>query len=268
MNHITPAHLVGFTAELRKEADAGKLNLLRRVGTFGAKHLGGRYGRQLGVGALAGGATGAGLDDDNRVRGAIRGAVAGAGLASGRILATGAGRAAAAKGLTRMGKRLQYQTTGTGLGMGPTAKLREAQSLGLLKAPGAGASKSALKKYDAHVEGFRKGYDNLPGIVRGAVTRPGDLARSAWRRSDMLGKGFAGLGAVEAGRAAMTPSEEGGPGRAERSLKALGSAAGWMVAPTGLVAGTLTGMGGEKAGRLLGRGVDKTVGAVRSVGGA
>jgi hypothetical protein len=68
-----------------------------------------------------------------------------------------------------------------------------------------------------------------------------------------MGKLFAGMGAVEAGKGLIQKPEEGGPGRLEKGLRGAGSALGWMVAPTTLLGGQIVGMGGGYLGGQAGK---------------
>lgn len=290
MRNITPYHMVGFNDELQKTAGwassawraAG--NTLRPVGRFvrsvpgkatamAAGELGGRYGRQLGLGAGLGAIGGAAIADPDepgsRLRGALHGAALGSGVAGARILATGKGREAAKKGLSNFYQRQRYGLTGQGLGKTDKERLAKAREIGLIdkmdpKITDAKRLAAEKARIGMQEEAFQKGYMSAPGVVHGLLTKPGDTMRSGWKRSGALGKVFTGLGAYEAGKGLIEKPEPGGPGRLEKGMRGAGSALGWMVAPSTLVGGQILGMGGEGIGRQVGKIGDRAVASVRS----
>jgi hypothetical protein len=286
MRHITAPHMRGFVLELEKEAGLATLrNIGQRAAEFGKKHLAGRYGRQLalgaGLGAVGGAVTG---DDENWKKRALQGAMLGSAAAGGRILATKAGRQAASEGAKRFGERQLYTLTGKGF-KGRDIGLEDAKKLGIIKTPdfekmtttpgGEGLmgkvrrtaakvtgkpAKSELareaNRYAAEVESFNKGFQNIPGVLHGALTQPGELLRSGWQRAGTAGKLFAGAGALEAGLAAAKKPEEGGPGRAQAALGSLGRSAGYLVAPGAMLGqSVVSGLAG-KAGESVGKASD------------
>lgn len=185
---------------------------------------------------------------------------------------TGAARRYAGRAtdwMRRFGKRQLYGLTGHGV-----KDIGEARRLGLVgkvHMPAGPASarewkayEKALKKVKLEEEAFRKGRLSLPGAVHGLATDPVGTLRSGWQRGGLVGKGFAGLGAYETGKAALTPTEPGGPGKARRMLGAAGSTVGWMVAPPTLLAGMMMGSGGERVGKAVGGAADTAAGAVRA----
>jgi hypothetical protein len=272
MRHITPQHMIGFTDELTKEARIGEYlkrargflqknqPLARGIGWAG-KELKGRYGRQMLLGSGLGAAGGAAVADPDeeggRLRGALKGALLGGGIAGGRILATKAGREAAKKGTSHFLQRQRYGLTGRGLGDTPTEQLSKAREIGLVGKATEGMSPKALKRLAAEEHAFGKGYMSVPGVAHAMMSKDApDLLRSAWQRSGMLGKGFAGLGAYQGIKGFAEKPEEGGPGRLEKGMRGLGSTVGWLVAPGGLLAGHLVGEGLGKVTGTVGKGGD------------
>lgn len=288
MKHITPYHMVGFNDELQKEAgrawDAAKA-VGRFVRSRPAKAVGalsremkGRYGRQVFLGAGLGAGSGALVADPDepgsRLRGAIKGGLIGGGLAGGAVLSSKAGRQAASKGIGNFYQRQRYSLTGKGLGGTDAERLSKARKIGLVEKMdpkkfsakdygGAGKAARARAKEEARIalqeDALRKGYMSAPGVIHGMLTRPGDVMKSGWKRGGTMGKLFAGMGAVEAGKGIIQKPEEGGPGRLEKGLRGAGSALGWMVAPTTLLGGQIIGMGGGYLGGKAGQLGDKAV---------
>ena len=288
MKHITPHHMVGFNDELQKEAgrawEAAKaVGRFVRSGpakAFGAasREMKGRYGRQMLLGTGLGAASGAMVADPDqpgsRMRGALKGALLGGGLAGGAILSSKAGREATKKGLGNFYQRQRYSLTGKGLGTTDAERLSKARKIGLVDKldpkkfnpkdyGGAGKAARARAKEEARIalqeDALRKGYMSAPGVMHGMLTRPGDVVRSGWKRGGTMGKLFAGMGAIEAGKGFIQKPEEGGPGRLEKGLRGAGSALGWMVAPTTLLGGQIIGMGGGYLGGKAGQLGDKAV---------
>lgn len=262
MTHIPPRQMVAFVDELSKEAG---------ISDFVEKHLAGRYGRQMLLGAGLGGGLnvlrhrimdprpeteGGALDPameaarkSNMLKQFVRGAAVGGGLAGGRILATKAGREAAIGKAKDIYEKERYGLTGEGL-KGSTATAREmrAQQLGLV-----GSS-------PADVEAYRKGYANLPGMLHGLMTNPLDVIRAkkgALAKAALIGGGF---GAAKG--AFMGPSkEEGGPGAVRSAVSGAAQGAVGALAPATMLAGgmfkALPGRIGAKA-----KGMASTVGGL------
>lgn len=279
MRHITPAHMLALTDELSKEG--GVMDYLRRarsavqgaaskipggrrtVGYLGRELGGSHYGRQLALGAGVGGVGGAlAADEGQGLKGAVGGAALGAGVAGGRILSTKAGREAARTGASNFLQRQRYGITGGGV-----KDIEHARKIGLIpkKVDSRGmlrggesrkAVNKALNEQRLNEHAFNKGYLSAPGTVHGLLSNPVDTLKSGWKRSGLMGKGFAGLGAYEAAKGFTSTPEEGGPGRLERGMRGVGSTLGWMVAPTTLLGGQLVGEGAGWVGGKLGRGAD------------
>lgn len=251
---ITPQHMIGFVAQLQKEA-AG----LGKVVEFLGRHkvptslaavrggLTGHYGRQMLVGAGLGAGVGALADKDNRLRGISRGALGGALLTGVGQLGTKGGRDAAKDTISNFGKRTRYQFTGKGLGAND---VEGASRIGVL-----GSSPSA-----ADITAHQQGWTNIPGIAKGLAHRPGQLIRNSWHRMDSpLAKSLTALSAVDAVREAGTKSEPGGPGRAERALGSAAGSLGYMLAPAGILPAMALGTGMSYLGKNLGRFADRAV---------
>lgn len=273
MRHITAQHMIGFNDELSKEAGRFTDLLGRARGFFretapvsrGLGYLGremkGRYGRQLLAGTGAGALGGAVLADpeegESRLRGAMKGALVGGALTGGGILATKAGREAARKGTGHFLQRQRYALTGRGLGKTEAEQLAKAKEIGLIR--------SGSPEID--VEAFKKGYMSAPGVIQGLLSKEApDVIRSGWKRSGVLGKAFAGLGAYQTGKGLIEKPQEGGPGRLEKGLRGAGSTLGWMVAPASLLGGHLVGEGVGRVGGLIGKGGDIATRAIQRRG--
>ena len=214
---------------------------LHKVGSVGS-FLGGFGGRAL-IGGAAGGLIGAKTGDPDAPKGKriVRGALLGAAAGAGSRLLTGAGRQEAKAGLSNFGKRQWYGVTGHG-----AKDLASAEKIGLI-------SKGATP---IERESFQKGYDNIPGTLKGLMHNPKDVLKNTWKKQNTLGKAFVGLGAVDAAHQATTPTEAGGPGKAERILRSAGGSAGYLLGPAGLLSGAVAGTAtGSIAGRI-GRGID------------
>lgn len=275
MKHITAYHMQGFVSELEKQG--GIADYGRKALELGRKTLGGHYGRQLALGAGLGAVGGAVTGDEENWRGrALKGALLGGGVAGGRILATKAGREA----LGRVGERALYTATGKGF-KGRHIDLDEAKKLGLIKTPNfegvadkpgmlekvrakvmGGPARSPLaqeaNRYAAEVDAFNKGFHNVPGVLHGALTQPGQLLRSGWNRAGTSGKVFATAGLASAGHGMLKKPEEGGPGRLEQGLSSAGQTLGYMVAPGASLLPSMIGSGviagmGRKAGKAVGK---------------
>jgi len=271
MRHIGPHHMIGFTNELGKEAGLGS-----RVGGLVKKHLGGKYLRQVGVGAGVGALGGAAADKDNRLRGALGGAALGAGIGGASVLARKGGREAIKKSLGKTREKLTYGLTGKTV-KGDKMTPEYAREIGIipkkvnvmegpLRPKELAKQTKALALEGTHEKALAKGWQTVPGVLHGAVTSPGQLLRSGWQRAGTTGKAFAGLGAYESGKGFLKKPEEGGPGRLEAGMRGLGSTAGWLVAPGGMVAGSLVGQGAGSLAGKVGKGVGAAANAARSAG--
>lgn len=277
MKHIDALRMYGFSDELKKTAGLATLrDVGKRAAEFGKKHLAGRYGRQVALGAGAGAVTGALAGDENWQQRALQGAALGGAAAGGRILATKAGRKALSEGAKRFGERQLYTLTGKGF-KGREIGLEDARKLGIINTPKwegmkstpgrleklrakvmGGKARSELgreaQRYAAEVDAFQRGFHNVPGVVHGALTQPGQLVRSGWQRAGTAGKVFAGMGAVEAGRSMAKTPEEGGPGRLESGLRSAGQSLGYLVAPGSMLGqsavASLAGGAGGAAGKV------------------
>jgi hypothetical protein len=114
-----------------------------------------------------------------------------------------------------------------------------------------------MERWKEKERAFGEDYLSIPGLAHALMSGKGkDLIRSGWRRQGPLDKAFLGLGGLEMGRAALTPTEEGGPGRGERFLRAAGSTAGWLMAPHAMLPGTLAAAAAGKAGGTAGKVLD------------
>lgn len=105
------------------------------------------------------------------------------------------------------------------------------------------------------------GLTSLPGYLKSLAHRPIDTIRAGaaeqWHGSGLGGKFlFAGVPALGAAGEALTPSEEGGPGKVERTSKALLGGLAFGAAPIPLAGMSLLGMGAERLGGIAGAGVD------------
>jgi len=217
-------------------------NELQKVGSVGS-FLGGFGGRAL-LGGAAGGLIGARTGDPDAPKGKriMRGALLGAGAGAGSKLLTGAGRQEASKSLSNFGKRQYYGVTGRG-----APDMASAERIGLLAK---GSTPIAR-------ESFQKGYENLPGAVKGLVRSPKDMIKNTWKKQDTLGKAFIGLSAADAAHQAVVPSEAGGPGKAERVLRSVGGSAGYLLGPAGFVPGMIAGTAAGSLAGKVGKGVDR-----------
>jgi len=262
---ITVESLSSFVAELEKTAGP-----MGAVTGFLAKHkiptsfaaarsaLQGQYGRQMLVGAGAGGVLGAlkkpGYDQDeegnvvrhSRIGNVAHGALLGAGAVGAAALATKGGRAAAKNAISNFGNRTRYQFTGSAPGVS-RMDIKGAKSRGIL---GENATPAEMQ---AHAEGW----NTIPGMAKGMLQTPGKVIRNAWSRMDTPSKVITAVQGADTAREALTPTEEGGPGRAERVLGSAAGNLGFMVAPSGLLpglaVGSLTGAAGSRLGRVLDR---------------
>lgn len=181
--------------------------------------------------------------------------------------AVGRGAGRVGSWLKGFGQRQLYSLTGRGVKdieharkLGIVPKVEQFSSAGMTARQAAKAKKKWLKAKGARElqeKAFEKGYLHAPGALKGLVTSPVETLRSGWQRGGIMGKGFAGLGAYETGKAAITPTEPGGPGKAERMARAAGSTIGWLAAPPTLIGGMLM---GEGLGTVAGRGARAVAG--------
>lgn len=250
--------------------------ILSPVAGFLAKHkvplslgaaretLRGQYGRQMLLGAGVGGTLGAlrtpgYVQDDSgqlhrksRIGNIAQGALAGAGAVGAGALATKGGRDAAKKALQNFGTKTRYQFTGKAPGVS-RGDVAGAMEHGVLN------PKASVPELEAHTQG----YNTIPGMARGMLHSPKNVISNAWNRMDTTGKVITGLQAADTARQIATPTEEGGPGRAERVLGSAMGNLGFMVAPSGLLpglaVGSVAGAAGNRVGKLLDRTVHKPV---------
>lgn len=277
MRHVDAARMSAFVDELEKTASWG--DTVRRVAGRATSALAGSgpYGQRVlygaGIGALGGGA----IDEENRLRGALIGAGLGAGATGTAVLSTEAGRKAAREGAKNLWTRQKYSLTGRGV-----RDLEHAKELGIVAKDPTEATirpglinrmlgrtpkdlhERQLAKIKREEEAFHAGLLHAPGLAKGMVTHPLQTLKSGWQRTGTLGKALTGLGAYETGRGLIQKPEEGGPGRAEKGLRALGSTAGMVLAPPVFAGGMLVGEGLGQAGKWSGRGIDRLTGRVRS----
>lgn len=276
MRHVDAARMSAFVDELNKTA--GWSDTLRRAAlSTGATVAGsGPYGRRLALGAGLGAVGGGAVDEDNRLRGALIGAGLGAGVTGGAILSTPEGRKATREGAKNFLTRQKYSLTGRGV-----RDLEHAKELGIVAKDPTEATlrpglinrilgrtpkdlhERALAQVKREEDAFAAGHLHAPGILKGMATHPLQTLKSGWQRTGALGKAFTGLGAYEAGKGFIKKPEEGGPGRTESGLRALGSTAGMVLAPPVLAGGMLVSEGLGQTGKWLGRGVDRATGRLK-----
>lgn len=276
MKHISTGQFSAFVDALQKEAGIGSWLSKALVREAPGAPL--RVGRQLmlgsGLGAAAGAAT---ADPDDRFRGAVRGALVGGGLtAGGQLLHSGA-RAQHLQSAKNLFERTMYGLTGHGLEHYPDPVAR-AQEIGVLRpmpktpnVPMPGDLKKptvlqtaavanyndALKGLGEDIKAFKKGYTNLPGLVHGLVSAPGDVLGSAYRRMSKADLAWAGLGLAGGAKEMFTPTQEGGPGKAERVLTSVGGGLGGALSPAGFIPAMATTTLAAKAGKGMGRLIDR-----------
>jgi hypothetical protein len=258
MRHITPFHMVGFLSEMQKRANV--------VGDLWRSHLGGRYGRQLAAGAGLGAAAGVAKSQLTKdeygqtgpwLPSALRGAALGLAGTGAAQLATKGGRSALKEYAGNSWDRLKYQATGKGLGDTPESRIAKAEHLGLLDKVEEGADAADLGRRRLGEEAVEKGWMSVPGVIHGMVNSPGQLLHNSWHRMPGTGKALTGLGGAFAAKELITPTEEGGPGRAERALRSGVGMLGATIAPPGLLpsiaVGDTMGMLSGRVGRRLDR---------------
>jgi hypothetical protein len=121
-----------------------------------------------------------------------------------------------------------------------------------------------MGRHQAKEKAFEDDIMSLPGMGHAILSgKGGELLRSGWKRSGPLDKAFLGLGGLEMGRAAITPTEEGGPGRAQRMLRAAGQTTGWLAAPHAMLPGVLAGAGAGAVGGAAGKAIDYGAGRIK-----
>jgi hypothetical protein len=262
---ITIQSMDALVAELEKTSGLGSA-----AAEFAGKHsiptslgaarslIRGRYGTQMLMGAGAGGVLGGlrqpgyeeddqgGLHRRSRIGNIAQGALLGAGAVGVGALATKGGRAAAKSSLQNFGTRTRYQFTGSAPNVS-RMDLKSAKQVGLL-----GKTPTSADNL-AHAEGW----NTIPGVAKGMVRDPKRMLGNAWNRMDWLGKTVTGLQAADTVHQAVLPTEEGGPGKAERILGSAGSLVGNLVAPSGvlpsLAVSGVMGVAGNRLGRLADR---------------
>jgi hypothetical protein len=266
----------GFNTQLTKEAGwwdtlkSGVQTFTKAPGTYMKEQVLHKPTRAAisgaALGAGAGGAVGAATADEGdrgrgALRGAVRGAMIGAPIGLGASALTAGGRQAFREGGKRFWERQKYTLTGKGINEATPEGLAKARELKIMPEEikqehfmkdGVLNQKKwdkALAKQEEQRKAFEAGHYSAPGVLHGMMTHPIDTLRSGWRRSDMMMKGFTGLGAYQAGRGFIDKPEEGGPGRLQKGMEGLGQTVGWLAAPPTMIAGSLVGMG---AGKLTG----------------
>lgn len=279
MKHISTGQFSAFVDELQKEAGIGSWLSKTLVREAPGAPL--RLGRQLMLGGGLGAVTGAATADPNdRFRGAVRGAIVGGGITAAGQMAHPVARAQHLQSAQNFLTRTMYGLTGKGLGHYPDP-LEAARKAGIVRpispdvAPPTlleGSGKivelqnamrkakhvNAIERSIADIDAFDKGYMHLPGLTYGLATNPKEVLRLGWQRMTPGDKALTALGGFEAARQAFTPSEEGGPGRAERSLGAMAGVVGAAVAPAGIIPMLATSTLAAKAGGGIGRLLDRT----------
>jgi len=274
--HISPRQMVAFTEELTKVAGPAS--------DFVKKHLAGRYGRQLAVGAGLGGVGNvlrhrATDSPEQREQSSslgqfLRGGLAGAGVAGGRIVASDAGRKYIKGTAKDIFQRERHSLTGKGLGKTPAEELRRAQELGIVGAtpkaptgPLQPADRAAFRRASARhgrdVAAFKEGLTSGPGVVHGMLSRPGHTLKETlgrkWQHGTAVDKAWMGIGGAAAAKGVLEKPEEGGPGRLEKGLGRLGATAGYMMGPSGWIASSMLGGAGGKIGTGVGKAMDRVL---------
>jgi hypothetical protein len=111
-----------------------------------------------------------------------------------------------------------------------------------------------------HQQAVQQGATSIPGVLKGMVTKPGELIRGGWNQGGTFGKVMtltsAGMGIKDV----MDPEAPGG--RAEKAGRMLGETGGYLVGSrlpfmSNMLFSTATGA----AGKYLGRAVDKVTGS-------
>jgi len=288
MTRIPPIQMAAFTGELTKIGGP--------VSGFVTKHLAGRYGRQLAVGAGLGGVGNVlrhRITDTPEERAQsstlgqfVRGGLAGGAAAGGRILATQEGRKRLGTAVKNVFDKERYGITGRGLGKTPEEQLARAQEIGIvskkptakgvlgyetgpMRPQEAEAWRAAQKAHARDVSAFQGDLHSAPGVAHGMLSRPVHTLRETvgrrWQEGGVPGKLFMGLGAAGAAKGFLETPEEGGPGRFEKGLRGLGTTLGYAAGPAGWIGSALTGGAGGAVGGGLGKTIDALSGRGRVV---
>ena len=151
---------------------------------------------------------------------------------------------------------------------GAEKQLQKAQAAGNTKAVNKAtkALERTKSRYQTALETEDKGLTNLPGMLRSMGSKDG--VKDIWRLGvkpqlkdqGIMGKAMVAVPLAAAGSEAMTSQADDpeGRGRAERTLGALGSAAGYTVAPLMPISAVeAMGRGLGTAGEYAGKGIDK-----------
>lgn len=132
------------------------------------------------------------------------------------------------------------------------------------------AVKGALKGYDRALAGAssaekaeQMGLTSVPGYLKNLVQRPGETLRhgigAEWSRAGLGGKAMMVGMPLSSAHAALKSSREQGEPGASKSLKALGSMAGFSLAPMGFAGQGAMSAGLGAAAGLAGKGIDKAL---------
>jgi hypothetical protein len=110
------------------------------------------------------------------------------------------------------------------------------------------------------MEGSPQGLTSIPGVVRGLVTKPGEVLRSGWEQGGRWGKAMTVGSALMGARDVTDPNAPGG--KAEKAGRLIGETGGYLAGSrlpflSSMLFSTGTGM----AGKYLGRAVDKITGS-------
>lgn len=147
-----------------------------------------------------------------------------------------------------------------------------------------GADASALQKGSENLLRAQKGQQaaekaqsmgltSVPGYLKSLAKNPMETIRAGvgeqWHGSTNLGRaGLIGLPALGAAGEVMTPTQEGGPGKLERTGKALAGGLAFGAAPIPLAGMTALSAGADRLGGLLGAGGDTMLARRRAAQGA
>ena len=324
MNEYTLHMMRAFQDELEKRA-VNPMGALRSAGSF-LKGQAGAAGAGMGIGAAAGGLTGAGVQGYRGYQqakeqgastgeallggamkglgGAGTGAAVGAGLGGAAGLTGGAtARGLAEKAIrgknpvalsARFGQRQLHSLTGyadkkalRGMRAGSyDARMRAAQSKKGMKALWGqeGADPSVLRKASIEHQRAQRGLQaaqkaedmgltSLPGYLKSLAKNPVETMRAGaaeqWHGSGVGGKFMlAGVPVLGAAGEAMTPTQEGGPGKLERTGKALAGGLAFGAAPIPLAGMSALAAGADRVGGLIGAGGDTMLARRRAAQGA
>jgi hypothetical protein len=108
----------------------------------------------------------------------------------------------------------------------------------------------------------QSGATSIPGVLKGLVTKPGELLRGGWEQGGRWGKALT-LGSAAMGvHDVMDPEAPGG--KAEKAGRLIGDVGGNLVGSRlPLVGGLLFSTATGAVGKHLGRGIDKITGSGR-----